>query len=244
MHQSVWICPTRTRPANVERLIRAWQATEATSTLVVAVDDDDPSANEYWNVVTGIEAEPVAEHTENRHGFPIKWHYGPRLRLGPTLNMLAVAYATDATHVGFLGDDHIPRTAMWDMRLADAITAQRGGLAYGNDLLQGPYLATAVLQDARIVERLGYFCPPTQTHLYLDNYWMDLGRGLGKLAYLGDVVIEHAHYIVDKAPSDALYLEVNSPDMYSADERAYLEYKATRLDGAIKALRVMYEQAS
>jgi hypothetical protein len=117
---------------------------------------------------------------------------------------------------------------------------QGGGLAYGNDLLQGANLATAVIQSADIVRTLNQFCPPGQTHLYLDNYWMDLGRGLGRLTYLPDVILEHAHYIVGKAEQDALYQEVNAPGMYTRDGEAYARYRENQLPDDIAAVQAVW----
>lgn len=224
--RSVWICPSRNRPANIARLLNAWDDTRAQADLVVAVDDDDDQLPAYRELFNEVD--------------PSQFHLvvGPRLRLGPTLNYIAPQYAGDYDAIGFLGDDHIPRTPRWDDYLGLAVHG--GGLAYGNDLLQGENLATAVIQSADIVRTLNQFCPPGQTHLYLDNYWMDLGRGLGRLTYLPEVILEHAHYIVGKADHDALYQEVNAPGMYSHDGEAYARYQENQLPDDIAAVQAVW----
>ena len=45
--RSVRICPSRNRPANIARLLNAWDDTRAQSDLVVAVDDDDDQLAAY-----------------------------------------------------------------------------------------------------------------------------------------------------------------------------------------------------
>jgi hypothetical protein len=62
--------------------------------------------------------------------------------------------------------------------------------------------------SSSIVQALGYFCPPGLIHMYLDNFWAELGRGANCLAYRGDVIIEHMHPLAGKAEVDAGYDEV------------------------------------
>ena len=69
---------------------------------------------------------------------------------------------------------------------------------------------------------------------------MDLGRGLGRLTYLPDVILEHAHYIVGKAEQDALYQEVNAPGMYSRDGEAYARYRENQLPDDIAAVQAVW----
>ena len=98
------------------------------------------------------------------------------------------------------------------------------GLVYGNDLLQGEHLATAVGMTGNIVKALGGMTPPNMINLYLDNFWMKLGNDLGALRYLPNVVIEHLHPIAGKAEWDEGYRAVNAEDVYSADEVEFWKY--------------------
>lgn len=219
--RTVWICPSRNRPANIARLLNAWDDTRAQADLVVAVDGDDEHLNDYRELFTDVDPSQFILSV------------GPRTKLGPTLNRLAIEYAPHYDAVGFLGDDHIPRTPRWDERLADALD---GGLAYGNDLFQGERLATAVLQSSRIITTLGQFHPPQLVHLYLDDYWVALGKGIGRLTYLPDVILEHVHFTNGKSASDLTYAEANSPDNQRNDQAAWEKYKRTTLAKNIKAL--------
>lgn len=205
------IVPSRGRPHNIAELIECWRQTETIARLWVCVDDDDPALD-------GYRALSFPEWTE--------LIVGPRLRLGPWLNLAGQFAATKDTWpmgiVGFMGDDHRPRTVDWDGEVL--AECPRGGIVYGNDLVQGENLPTAVFMDARIIRTLGYMVPPGMTHLYLDDFWKLLGQRLGTLTYLPDVVIEHCHPTAGTAPSDAGYAEVNSPEMYDADRRRFEEY--------------------
>jgi len=206
----VYLVPSRGRPANIVELVEAWDTTvlgDSTAELVVAVDDDDSRLDDYRAVDLPEWATLVV---------------GPRRRLGGTLNELAPALAREYAGVGFMGDDHRPRSLGWDYALATAL--EPGAVLYGNDLVQGPALPTAVLLDARIVDVLGYFVPPGMLHLWLDNYWLELGRQLGTLRYLPGVVIEHVHPVTGRVEWDDGYRENNAPAVWDHDEARYRQH--------------------
>jgi hypothetical protein len=126
--------------------------------------------------------------------------------------------------VGFMGDDHRPRTRGWNTMLCDALAPV--GIAYGNDLLQGEKMATAVVMTANIVATLGYMVPPSLEHLCADLVWCEWGRALGVLSYLDNVVIEHMHPANGKAITDVGYQMANSPAQVKRDADAYYAYMA------------------
>jgi hypothetical protein len=167
---------------------------------LVLVDDNDPE-------LSGYEA------------LGVSLVVGPRQRIGPLVNQYAVEAASEYDVVAFMGDDHCPRTPGWDEKILDA--SGPWSVVYGDDLFQRQNLATAVFMGSGLVRELGYFNVPGCDHLYLDNGWMTVGRELGTLTYLPDVVIEHVHYLNGKAPQDALYAEVNDPTMYAHDKAAF-----------------------
>jgi hypothetical protein len=202
------LVPSRGRPSNIARLAEAWFTTGAGAHLVVCVDSDDPE-------LLGYEA------LADDYGFALR--VGEPSRIGPILNDVAPALAPGYDVVGFMGDDHLPRTIGWDAEIEAASTPWT--IVYGNDLLQGANLATAVFIGSGIVETLGYYVPPGLKHLYFESPWMAWGRALGTLTYLDHVVIEHLHYINGKAPQDALYAEVNSSSMYAHDGARWEQYR-------------------
>lgn len=208
------IVPSRGRPHNIADLYVAWSATtNRNAGLLVAVDDDDPALPEYRRVCSLIDVE---------------LEVGPRLRLTGTLNRVATERAPHHQAVAFMGDDHRPRTAGWDTNLLTELDQLGTGIVYGNDLLQGEKMATAVAMTSNIVSALGYMAPPQMVHLCLDLVWVEWGKAIGRLVYLPDTVIEHMHPAVGKAASDAGYEEANSPHQTAADHAAYRAYR----DGA------------
>ena len=214
------IVPSRGRPYNIVEYVDAWIATSiGAAKLIVAVDDDDPMLDEYQANCDGSYELIV----------------GPRLRMGPTLNKIAVDVAPTTKIVGFTGDDHRFRTPRWDHTVVERLTHMGKGIAYGDDLIQGPNLPTAVFMTSNIVETLGYMAPPTLTHLFLDDFWRDLGNATNCLEYMPDIVIEHMHPLAGKAQQDAGYDEVNT--LYAKDEAAYRQWQADESQAAIQKIK-------
>lgn len=232
MDDLLMIVPTRGRPDSVTAILDCWRQTGATAGLLFAVDDDDPLLAGY------------REHMETINDPRIHWVTGPRLRLCGTLNKVALEYAPRYRFLAFMGDDHRPRTAGWDERLRICLSGGPG-IVYGNDLLQGALMPTAVAMTSDIVQTLGYMAPPALVHLCLDLVWLDWGRGMERITYLDDVVIEHMHPANGKAAMDAGYQECNSSEQSTADATAYFNYRDNGgLEADLEKLRALVEEAA
>jgi hypothetical protein len=219
------IVPSRRRPHNIAALWDAWQATATgPSALLVAADDDDPTLGDYRKVCgdRGIELT-----------------VGPRLRMVPTLNKLAVERAPCHFALGFLGDDHRPRARHWDRRYLDTLRGLGTGFVYGNDLLAGERLPTQVAVTSDIVQALGAMVPAPVNHLWADNQWIDLGRAISRICYLPDVIVEHLHPLADTAAEDAGYREVNHSDASEADRLIYAHWYEHQMPADIEKLKTL-----
>jgi hypothetical protein len=219
----VVIVPSRGRPRNIAALADAWTDTKAAADVIVAVDDDDPTRGDYLDVVA----------THPRFDIVI----GPRLRMAGTLNKVAVSHAPLYDAVGFMGDDHRPRTPDWDDRVTTELDRLGTGLVYGDDLIQGANLPTAVFMTADIIRTLGWMAPPGLVHLFLDNSWLTLGRALGAISYLHDVVIEHCHPIAGKAAHDDGYAEANAADVWAHDQAVFEQWRDEQLAVDVAQIR-------
>jgi hypothetical protein len=71
---------------------------------------------------------------------------------------------------------------------------------------------------------LGFFTLPRLQHLYADNFWLDLGKGLDRITYLPDVVIEHMHPGAGKAAHDEGYEFSGNYRLDQQDKKAYAKY--------------------
>jgi len=229
------IIPTRGRPQAVPEIVKAWDDTGATAHVLFAVDTDDPELAAYKKNAAALKVDDR-----------IRFTFGKRRRLVGTLNAQAVKAAKTYRFLGFMGDDHRPRPAAmaWDARIRECLSGGPG-IVYGNDLLQGENMPTAVAMTSDIVTALGYMAPPAMVHLCVDLVWKDWGRGMGRITYLDDMVIEHLHPANGKAELDAGYEEVNSEGMVAADTAAYYDYRDNGgLEGDLATLRALVEEAS
>jgi hypothetical protein len=221
------IVPTRGRPQNAARLVKAFEETDSLNAeLVFVADQDDPELPAYHVTTPRL----LIHRDETGTG------------MVAALNGAASLYADIYDAIGFMGDDHLPRTAGWDAHVLGALNSPEPRIVYGNDLFQGERLPTAVFLPSRVVRAMGFMAPPVLRHLYVDDFWLELGRRLGGLRYLPDVIIEHLHPAAGKVPMDAGYAAVNAPEADVADRLAWMEFRDG--DGFSAALRAIREEYS
>ncbi len=218
------IVPSRGRPNNIRRLAEAFARTESDShpRLIVCIDEDDPERYGYVS---------QADQLVIRG----------RMRLVPWINHQSAEILVEEdppSIIGFMGDDHLPRTPGWPEKIEAAMEAMGGtGIVYGNDLLQREKLPTAAFLSADIIRCLGYMAPPALVHMYVDNFWLDLGRAIKRIRYLPQVVIEHLHPFAGKAEMDASY--ATTTPLMEQDRIAYEGYKRERFDQDVAKLKAM-----
>lgn len=196
------IIPSRNRPKSVADITQCLFDQSLDIDICFGLDDDDTSAYEY---VPGVIYERNA-----------------RVMMNGTLNLIANKYADKYKFLCFMGDDHRPRTHGWDKILSDPLKT-KPGFSYGNDLIQKEFLPTAVVVSSEIVKSLGYMAPPVLKHLYLDNFWLDLGNAINSIHYFEDVIIEHMHPVREKSSEDNTYHE--SWVLADHDKAMYEKYK-------------------
>ena len=220
MNKMIILVPTRGRPMNATALLASHEELSAASDLLFIIDANDPEHDQYHFEV-GAELCMTIENQTRGMAYPIN----------KAAN--AIAKQNKYDFFAFLGDDHRPRTAEWDLQMMAAMQRQPS-MAYGNDLLQGKRLPTMIAMTSDIVKALGGMVPPNMKHLYLDNFWKKLGEDLGALTYLDDVIVEHMHPVAGKAEWDEGYKEVNAQEVYSFDALAYQNYIQSEAYEALK----------
>lgn len=204
------LVPTRNRVENALGLLDTFYKTsvEDDSGLLFVVGTEDPRLSEYLHKLP------------NDHVLTF-----PERGLVKALNYAAPLFWDEYEAIGFMGDDHRPRTVGWDLRYLENLRELGSGFVYGNDLLMGELIPTQVAISSSIIKTLGYFGHPSFTHLKVDVSWKDLGESLGRIRYLPDVVIEHMHPAAKKATDDSGYKWANSKEMVVRDGRAYEKWK-------------------
>lgn len=233
MNDLTVLVPSRGRPQSAVRLSDAWEKTDTLNAgLVFVIDEDDPEAVAYRTLLE----EGVIKHLIALPGSGVPGMTRP-------LNRAASIVADSCKVIGFMGDDHIPRTIGWEDRILEAADTCCPRVVYGNDLLQGENLATAAFMPSRMVRAMGWMSPPVLHHLYVDNFWMTLGRDLGGLRYLPDVVIEHLHPAAGKAPMDERYRAVNAGPIDVHDRQAFASFIASdAYTDVLVRIRTEYDQ--
>ena len=207
---------SRGRPQNIARLWQAMTDTcTADTTLVVGLDEDDPSAEGY----------PPGPQYVIRPGLRqvVAW-----------VNELAVPRAGEYRAIGTIGDDNVPVTPGWDARMLAAL--EDAPLAFGND--ENPHrpagsLCCHIFMRSEIIAALGYLGPPCLRHMYVDDAWMAWGRA-GGISYLHDVIIRHEHWTTGAA-WDQTYADSHA--LMDADRRAYERYCREDLERDIAVIQ-------
>jgi hypothetical protein len=223
------IVPSRSRPDNAAELAQAFADTcTAATELNFSIDNSDPDPKAYVDAIrSGPRAGPV-------------WVVGAdNANMVEALNWAAIDAAKVSFAVGFMGDDHRPRTKGWDERYLEALRDMGTGIVYGNDLLQHEKLPTQCAMTADIIRTLGYMSPPGLVHMYVDDAWLILGRTAGCIRYLPDVVVEHLHPYAGKAEWDDGYRRVNAAAVFSRDRVALARWQATELPDAARKIRTL-----
>ncbi len=211
------LIPTRSRPHNIEPILRAWAETGAYGAAepIFVIDQDDARFDDYLRVVQ----RPGVSYL-----LPDVWE-----PLVPKLNKAARQMSARLPFLAFMGDDHIPRTPMWAHKLIEEHVVRRAGIVYGKDGIQDERLCTWWSMDSRIVHKLGRMVPAKVQHMYCDNAVMLLGQKAQMIHYRPDVLIEHMHPLVGKAANDPQYERVNRREQYERDEAQFRTWVDTGL---------------
>ena len=216
----VAIVPTRGRPSSAARLQAVFDRSDVAKVIFV-IDEDDPAREQYeWLGVRLMIAPPGG-----RPGIvdPLNWAVN------------RVLYESRPKYLAFMGDDHLPQ-GDWDVRVIETLRQLGTGFCYGNDLLMGERIPTAVFVTADVPRALGWMAAPALQHLFVDDYWLALGQGIDRIKYLPDTIIEHLHFLNGKADNDATYDHCNNPAA-KVDNSAWQSYKQLQLKLDIQKLQ-------
>lgn len=202
------VLPSKGRPGKIKDFYNTWrETTEGYSEVMTCLDSDDPALNQY------------------RKYKDILYDIGCGRSMCGTSNRVFYKYP-NYKYYFMVSDDHRVRTKYWESRFMKKIEKNGGiGVAYGNDLMYGEKLATAAFVSGQIFRALGYLALPGLYHMWIDKFYLELGRGLNKLFYFPDIFIEHMHFSIGKSPSDNWYLRVNNKEVFEHDMRVFLKWE-------------------
>jgi hypothetical protein len=204
------LVPSRGRPEQLARLIDAIHATAKGSVHVLAgVDQDDPRLKDYIALRKTTLGPGDVIHTSDQRRNLVQW-----------TNHLAHMDQDNYRFFASLGDDMVPRTPGWDVKLTGAIEDEFGGtgIAY-------PWTATrddipeAYVLSADLPAALGWMMLPALQHFWNDNVWADIGAGAGCIRQLRGVVVEHLNVGLGRAVVDQTARD--NGGKIAADQAAY-----------------------
>jgi hypothetical protein len=218
------LVPSRGRPESMLALSETFAETCSVRSTMLhwIVDEDDPALEAYRDAFHASVWRSIALWVVPRGGPAGIVH--PLNYVAQLMTSKAESIATSKI-MGFMGDDHRPRTPEWDGKVLDAYLVSKPRILYGDDLLQGENLPTSVFLTSDIIRALGYMAPPELRHLYVDDFWRDLGRHAGCIEYHPEIVIEHLHYTIGKSAKDETYEQNNNAKAARKDRIAWQLYK-------------------
>lgn len=185
------LLPSRGRPHNVQRLYNSLKSTTIGKwEMVVRLDTDDPSRDEYPN------------HPE------IMYVLGVRITLSQYWNECAEKASGDILMQ--CGDDIIFRTPGWDIPVKNEFEKypDRIVLVFGDDgdPNKGKNFGTHPFVHRNWVNTLGYFVPPYFSSDFTDTWLNDLADRIGRKVQV-PILTEHMHPAFKKAELDQTYNE-------------------------------------
>lgn len=227
------IVPTRGRPENVQRVMEAWDFTNAWThaDLILVADEDDPKIQEYRALVG---PDPDL--------FPGALVLTEVEVWAPMVHKLELA-ASDAAGrywaLGFAGDDHLPQTIGWAARYLTVLRELGTGMVYGDDGYQGARLSTEWAMTSDVVRALGRMVPAPVEHMFCDNAVLELFTAAGAVRHLAEVRIEHMHPYAGKAETDDQYKRVNGREQMNRDRRTFRAWQAATMASHVATVRAL-----
>jgi len=222
------LLPTRGRPALVNRLFAS--IAETTSRLdqvevVLYVDEDDMSS-----------------HDLDSTDFRVVRIVGPALSMGG-YNSACLQRARGGMLI-LANDDMVIRTHGWDdrVRAMHDEFEDRIYLGYANDLFKKSRFCTFPIMSRRTCELLADPYPAAYRRAFIDVHLFDIFKrlqhaGFDRIRYYDDLVFEHLHYRIGKAPYDETYGYARNGRF--ADDPTFIALTAMRSAAANRLISII-----
>ncbi len=214
------LVPSRGRPERLAAMLDSVQQTASGDVATLAMlDTDDPYLPAYVDILSA--SQPFVA--------------GPRTGYTRSLNDAAATVWDRYSIIGAFGDDVLFRTPGWDNAVEAAL--ETPGIAYGDDLIHGANHPSAVFMSSVIARHLTWLALPYTTHQWADDGWKILGQQTKTLRFVPEVVFEHRHPAVDKAPWDDTYAGVFNDERAKGDYEGFQEWSAHYLEADKERVR-------
>lgn len=194
------LCPTRGRPDDFSRFVRSVAETAGEPgrvEILAYVDEDDDEKFEYILALKTLLSE-----------VPVSRLAGLDLVVDEPLNTPLInnilAEQSNGDVLLIANDDQIYRDKNWDIRIDEEVKKFPDQIycMWFNDGRYGEKICTFPIVSRRWIETLGYVEPPMFEHFNCDLWTWQIGHMIGRLNYIGDIFVEHAHPDTGKSESD------------------------------------------
>jgi glycosyl transferase/beta-hydroxylase protein BlmF len=165
--------------------------------ILLYVDDDDPTYEDYKNVVSHLTTQHIAG--------TISLMFGPSVGVPKAANILFRQTTADIFLTS--NDDQVFIDANWDMRLDLEIDKYPDDIfcMWFNDKWESNNFCTFPILSRRWIETLGYLQFPFFEHFFADAWIWMLAKAIKRDRYIDDVVVEHRHWKTGKSEIDDTY---------------------------------------
>lgn len=223
----MWLLPSLNRPHNLTRFARACREVGTATPGLILIDKADYAAN--GDAYRALD-------------LPKHWRIAitKGVTQGEKLRELWPRYKSDQW-IGYLGDDCVPETPGWDLRLISAL--QGWNFVSCNDCWQAPKrIGNCAVFSGDLIRAVGYFWPPDLDHLYIDDLWENLGRETSCWLPRMDIVVRHVHVMKGEAPEDDTHRKAYSQESWAHDTAVFEEWNKTQKPAALVAIHALQGQ--
>ena len=218
------LCPTRDHLDLRLKCAETFLETNPVKSHLMFIFDDDQAQPIYNSVIKPISYQTVPRNPGRGCVWP--------------LNM---AELTDAGTVAMIGDDIEFRDKFWEEKV---VAARKKALVVFGD--RGQTLTgfgNHPFFDARIPKALGFVAPATLQHLFVDDFYQEVGRQLSSLSYI-EAGIFHNHPSTGGREWDQLTQGLNSPTSYKQDCLAYSRYMTLQFQKDLAKIKAVLRNAN
>lgn len=200
----VVLCPTRENPKGAREMVASFYDTieRIDTEVILVVDDNDPAKAEYLSIPAEFKDRRVTQGIKTLRPSLVQVMVVEGGSLTKATNEAVVRVWDGDVILGHVGDDHVFITPGWDTAIRDVLLAEPG-VAYARDGMP-TFWASQWFTNAIIPRTLGWLALPGTKHLAIDDAFMDIGAGIGRLTLLPDVLIEHRNPVTGKNPKRAI----------------------------------------
>lgn len=222
------LCPTRSRPNDVLRLIRSIESTVhkfSNIKLYLGVDSDDVTVYELnhhiqlKSYVTKI----VFPSNSNFPGLGVLWNY--------------MASQASEEIFAMVGDDYIYETPGWDIKIIkqfedgpedglllvhcnDGLHGPGNRYSHSNGLEPGRVLAVNSFIHRKYYEINGYYLREEFKHQFVDTWLDNVFHNINRKIYRHDIMIRHLHFSQTNI-MDNVTLNLRQHSKYEAEKALF-----------------------